>query len=648
MYLSKFQLFNYKSFRDSKSLEFKPGINIIVGPNDSGKTALLEALSLNFPNHIHKSLKTFPFPSSDVVNPYSGYQLSLSVNKESIRLIIDKLPKSFSSPIITIPDKFKINSSYYELEASQALKNFLNDKNPQKDVEIQIRARASGEVIPFDSMPDFFSCFYNNPVENLLKEKEIDLTELTESIREYRGFFNINSNSEVGVRVASLTETIQYHIFQKYRNIIYKFDAQRVNSGTSQVGTSRILKPDTSNLAEVLSILQANRTRFEKFNKYVSTVIPSIKWINVSQCDGLHVEIKVWKLDPYQDREDLAYPLSDSGAGVSQVLAILYVVITSQEPKIIIIDELQTFLHPGAAKKLIGILKEFPQHQYFITTHSAEIITAANPSTIVNLQYKDGETQASTMNARDIREQRSLLAELGVSLSDVFGADNILWVEGPTEEQCFSLILEKVAPKLLTVTKIISVNNTGELLGKKARIAHVMFDLYTRISSGNHLYPPAIGFVFDKECLSDSDIEDLKRRRPHSIEFIKRRMYENYLLHPNAITFVLNEKDENKKQPLNEKKIKEWLDTNKLNKNYFSKTPTEKELSNPQWVNENIDAAKLLSALFAHFSDARVRFSKPEDSRMLTEWLVENNPDCFAELAQFLQHILDTDKVMIS
>ena len=48
MYLSKFQLVNYKSFRDSGLLEFKPGINIIVGTNNSGKTALLEALLLKF------------------------------------------------------------------------------------------------------------------------------------------------------------------------------------------------------------------------------------------------------------------------------------------------------------------------------------------------------------------------------------------------------------------------------------------------------------------------------------------------------------------------------------------------------------------------------------------------------------------------
>jgi predicted ATPase len=45
------------------------------------------------------------------------------------------------------------------------------------------------------------------------------------------------------------------------------------------------------------------------------------------------------------------------------VLAILYVVMTSNHPQTIIIDEPQSFLHPGAVKKLIEVLKQYPQHQ---------------------------------------------------------------------------------------------------------------------------------------------------------------------------------------------------------------------------------------------------------------------------------------------
>jgi NACalpha-BTF3-like transcription factor len=364
----------------------------------------------------------------------------------------------------------------------------------------------------------------------------------------------------------------------------------------------------------------------------------------------LNIEIKVWTLDTAKEREDLAHPLSHCGTGVSQVLAILYVVITSQEPQIIIIDEPQSFLHPGAAKKLIEIFKEkeFSQHQYFIATHSAEIIAAANPSTIVKLRYEDGETQASTMNARDIREQRSLLAELGVSLSDVFGADSILWVEKPTEELCFPLILSKLAPELLTGTKIVSIKNTGDLLRKKAHFANVMFDLYERISGGNNLYPPAIGFVFDKECLSDSDIEDLKRRRPHPLKFIPRGMYENYLMHPEAIAFVLNQKIEEQKQFITSEEVQKWLESNKSNKKYFSTDPTEKDLSNPEWVDKHINSVKLLEELFKNFPEAKVEFSKTTHSVMLTEWLLENDSGYFAELVDFLQRILDEGKATVS
>ena len=445
-------------------------------------------------------------------------------------------------------------------------------------------------------------------------------------------------------------------LFHKFRSWVSQLQAQRFVRQCS-VGDNEDLNSNASNLAEVIHLLQSRiikKKLYERFNQYVSTMFPqfglvSARILEKQNRQGPNLEILIWPTKSLESgREDLVFSLSDCGTGIGQVLAILYGVVTSPQSRPIVIDEPQSYLHPGAAKKLIEILKECPQHQYFITTHSAEIIAAANPSTIVKLRYKDGETQASTMNARDIREQRSLLAELGVSLSDVFGADSILWVEGPTEEQCFPLILSELVPKLLTGTKIVSIKNTGDLLGKKAHFADVMFDLYKRISGGNNLYPPAVGFVFDKECLSESDIEDLERRKPHPIKFIKRRMYENFLLHPDAIAFVLNQEDNEQKQSLTGEEIGEWLESNKLNKNYFSKTSNEEDLSDSQWVDKNIDAAKLLDALFANFSEARVEFRKTKHSVMLTEWLLENNPDSFAELVQFLRGILDAGKATVS
>lgn len=632
MYISRLQLLNYKSFRDSGVLEFQPGINIIVGANNSGKTALLEALSLSFKDIPHRSLKT-----AGDADPSSHVQVSLVADKSAIKEVAQIISSDFQFV-------YSANKTDRNLTAETMHRLFLDWFDAPAAVETRVCLLGDCKVVEVEKS-----------LTNDLTFNVYCINKQDYYIDKIAGtkFNRCTVDSEITTR---LVEYFSRHTYRLY--------AERPNLASCFFGDRSELEPDGSNLAEVLNQLQLSGKKklFNRFLTYVSAIFPEIGLVSVRPKPNLkdftgsdtsrrsrELEILIWSQEAAEnDKEDLAFPLSECGTGTGQVLAILYAVLASPTPRTIIIDEPQSYLHPGAAKKLIQILKEFPQHQYFIATHSAEIIAAANPSTIVKLRYEDGQTQASTMNARDIREQRSLLAELGVSLSDVFGADSILWVEGPTEEQCFPLILSELVPKLLTGTKIVSIKNTGDLLGKKAHFADVMFDLYKRISGGNNLYPPAVGFVFDKECLSESDIEDLERRKPHPIKFIKRRMYENFLLHPDAIAFVLNQEDNEQKQSLTGEEIGEWLESNKLNKNYFSKTSTEEDLSDSQWVDKNIDAAKLLDALFANFSEARVEFRKTKHSVMLTEWLLENNPDSFAELVQFLRGILDAGKATVS
>jgi len=618
-------------------LEFQPGINIIVGANNSGKTALLEALSLSFKDIPHRSLKT-----AGDADPSSHVQVSLVADKSAIKEVAQIISSDFQFV-------YSANKTDRNLTAETMHRLFLDWFDAPAAVETRVCLLGDGKVVEVEKS-----------LTNDLTFNVYCINKQDYYIDKIAGtkFNRCTVDSEITTR---LVEYFSRHTYRLY--------AERPNLASCFFGDRSELEPDGSNLAEVLNQLQLSGKKklFNRFLTYVSAIFLEIGLVSVRPKPNLkdftgsdtsrrsrELEILIWSQEAAEnDKEDLAFPLSECGTGTGQVLAILYAVLASPTPRTIIIDEPQSYLHPGAAKKLIQILKEFPQHQYFIATHSAEIIAAANPSTIVKLRYEDGETQASTMNAGDIREQRSLLAELGVSLSDVFGADSILWVEGPTEEQCFPLILEKLAPKLSTGTKIVSIKNTGDLLGKKAHFADVMFDLYQRLSGGNNLYPPAVGFVFDKECLSELDIEDLRRRKPHPIKFIKRRMYENYLLHPDAIAAALNDEDAGREQPVSGEEVRERLETHKLNKNYFpkpdiqrSKDDTPKHLANAKWI-DKIDAAKVLAALFAELSEARVQFKKTSHSLMLTEWLLENNPEHFADLAQFLRDILDKGKAAL-
>ena len=236
------------------------------------------------------------------------------------------------------------------------------------------------------------------------------------------------------------------------------------------MGDNEILNNDSSNLAEVLHVLQSrNSVQFERFNDLVSRVLTNVEEVRTNPIqNGNRVEVRVWNLDPETRRSDLTVPLSESGTGVGQVLAILYVVLTSEQPRIIVIDEPQSFLHPGAVRRLIGIMKQHPRHQYILTTHAPSVITASDPDTLLLTRLEGVETKVDELDVSETQDLRRTLAEVGARLSDVFGADNILWVEGRTEEECFPMILERVAEEPLLGTQILGVRHTGDLEGEQA------------------------------------------------------------------------------------------------------------------------------------------------------------------------------------
>jgi len=57
VYISEFSISNHKSFNSPVQLTLKPGVNLIVGKNNSGKSALLEALSMSVAPVPHRSFQ---------------------------------------------------------------------------------------------------------------------------------------------------------------------------------------------------------------------------------------------------------------------------------------------------------------------------------------------------------------------------------------------------------------------------------------------------------------------------------------------------------------------------------------------------------------------------------------------------------------
>ncbi|MHC5743466.1 MAG: AAA family ATPase [Nostoc sp.] len=649
MFIKKLQVFNYKSYLDSGLMEFSPGINIIVGRNNAGKTSLLEVLTLDFENHPHRSLKTLPNKLSSLQEE-SKIQIILHIEKEELRNLIRNLsiigiPRAATENYYFFADKYEYDPNEYHSQYMSAIdesvryavrqfKDFL--ENPDfiqtslfLQPNIKMENRSLIKLLNFESYKQAFQkVFYK------IKYDDSDqiVIEETTSYSDEDGIVQepfVNYSGKI-------QESIGYKLFDKFQNRIYRFQAERLNIGICKCESKADinLKSNASNLAEVLFILQGKIPgMFAQFNKLVSDILPEIKWISVVMRDDTNVEILVWNTDNLH-RNDLSLPLSSCGSGVSQVLAILYILVSSEEHRTLIIDEPQSFLHPGAAKKLIETIKQFPQHQYFIATHSPEIIASANPSTIIKLQYQNCETTASVINPKEIESQNEILAELGVRLSDVFGADSILWVEGQTEEKCFPMILEKVARTTLMGIKILSVNSTDALLDGKR--SDLVFDIYTKLTTGATLFPPAIGFIFDRESKTETKIQELKKR---GVTFLHLPMYENYLLYPEAISVVINEEATWLETSISITQVQEYLDKIKQEKSYLLQGVKREEVSDNNWLSK-IHGANILSSLFQELCKNKLEFRKTKHSKKLTEWLVENKPDLLSELAEELGNFL--------
>jgi hypothetical protein len=245
----------------------------------------------------------------------------------------------------------------------------------------------------------------------------------------------------------------------------------------------------------------------------------------------------------------------------------------------------------------------------------------------------DGETSITEVNPNDSRELQSYLSEIGARLSDVFGADNVLWVEGQTEELCFPRILKEIAHKSLMGTAVLGIRQTGDLEGHDA---NRIFALYRRLTEGKSLLPPAIAFVLDKECMTEQQIKEMKARSQGLAVILPRRMYENYLLDPQTIGRVVNEIPNFREKPVSDNEVRTLIDAKRSDPSYFC--PGTKAIP-ANWL-VHIDGARILNETFSELSETREKFVKTRHSLAITESLLVNSPEQLREIADMLIELL--------
>ncbi|MBS9478075.1 ATP-dependent nuclease [Ancylobacter radicis] len=598
MKIKSIRIRNYKCFSDSGFVNLSGSWNIIVGRNNVGKTSFVESFRLSrTKNKPHRSIDT---PRGRVNSSGSYFDVRLDVGVDLIREFFEYSPEDFYLPYAPQPEAGGSSiepSRFWEMGAISV------------DLLFSPGALASSAWPSHGlfeaSRPGGLCAVYEN-------------SQGTKDLSDWR------------VQNTSM-DSIPFAIDYMFPSRIYVFDDKRSARGEYIYRDSSKLEPDASNLAVVLSKMSANIDLFAEFNRNLSEIIDGIRGVSVTPRND-EFQILIWGVDPSTRRDDLAVPLSECGAGVGQVLSILYVAMTLP-PGVIVIDEPNSFLNSGASKKLINVLKRYSQHQYIVSTHAPEVIAAAQPANLHLITNDGNVASVKTFGDAEVNDKRLILAEIGVSLSDVLSAERVIWVEGVTERECFDFILNTQLGGPIAGVSFLALRNTGDLTGKQAEAA---LDIYNSITRGGSIMPLSVVFSFDSEGKTADTMSEIKRRLGGKVRFLERRMTENYFLNPDAIAKVLNKYGEVDVTAEVIQSLLRECSHRRVPPNFSGEFGTGEFL-------KVVDGANLLVDIFHRASNSIHAYRKVVDGVELLKVILSDHRDSVVELIDFVDALVRTE-----
>lgn len=603
MYVKRFRFRNFSSFAQTEWVNLLPGINLIVGQNNVGKSAILRIFERIWSENFHRNSDKYRI--EDRIPQEAAFEVCVS--REELRRGILLNGRRFLWPV---------NTRYEEEKYKEGASAFLS-----QDTHVFEVMRTAGEQLVSMGQP-LHREFLGPP--NGSAQFDFVGDELV-----FRGI----QQSPIDSCLLALNTLGGIKFFT--------FQAQRYGLGRSGFGREERLLPDARNLAGILSKMQGEQgTLFTKLISHLREVFPTVRNLSVTPRSGF--EILVW---PTEDcsREEFSFPLDDCGTGVAQVIAILTVAMTFEQA-ILVIDEINTFLHPAAAKALVRILRtEYSAHQYIITTHSPDVLSSANPPTVNLVRKKDFSSVIEQVNLQKVDDLRDLANEIGVSMTDVFAAERIIWVEGPTEEICFPYIYKQRVGELPSGIVVSSIVATGDFNAKIKR-RELIFQIYNRLSNAAAPLVKSAAFHFDRETLTDSEVEELIRHAAETrVAFLPRRHFECYLLNPAAIAAFINSYLPENENTVSDQDVHDGLCRIGGDRKYKADGNWNDDPSDPQWLS-NVDAANLIKDICYELSDNRIAFSKNRHSFDILKRILESDPTSLDELTDYVKSLFEMVK----
>lgn len=397
MNLKKIKITNFKCFKETFTLDFTQGLNVLVGKNEVGKSTILEAINLAITGYYHgKSLR----------NEISQYLF----NTKSV----DEYTQNIRSGLINIePPRIDIEVFYDGDNYNPEFEGNNNSERRDKICGFKLS-------IALDEK-------YKSAYEALIREKGDSLHSLP--LEYYEARWETFARQYITPKDIQLSCSLIDSSRNTYRNF-------------SDVYVSRIIRNSVDEQDRV-AISQAYRELVSNFSNNESIASVNEKLGNIEYICGSQISIGV-ELGSSTSWESALMPLADKipftfiGKGKQCVLKTEISLRSKAHEKagIVLIEEPESHLSHSYLHKLVAhIEKASPDKQLIISTHSSYVANKLGLCNIIMLNEK----KALRLNSIDEETANYFKKLSGYDTLRYILCERAILVEGPSDD----LIIQK-------------------------------------------------------------------------------------------------------------------------------------------------------------------------------------------------------------
>ena len=376
MHIQQVQIKNFRCF-DDLTVKLNPDVNIFVGNNGSGKSAVLDAIAA-------------------AIYPYIQ-ELQFSVNDE----YTDKLKASIFQRDLSVKSSTNNSNNVVDLQTltTDSLewkvlysKGLIDDENEKLKI---IYNKDSGRIFDYQ--------FLDN-INLSLKKLNNDLQSQLFVIAYYR----VN---RLLTNIANLKKFLTYS-FDRFESLNHAFDAIANFTDLANWFFTRELQELRE--GKKRKDIDFEFSDLKQIRKAITTVIAPNARIYFSQTESTQLMVE-WETET---GEKIELSLNQLSSGYRNMLALVMDFarrLAQANPQmanpleaeaVLMIDELDLHLHPTWQQKIIPDLRKvFPNTQIIATTHSPEIVTTVERHQVKileNYQIKECLSPTRGMKSSDI------------------------------------------------------------------------------------------------------------------------------------------------------------------------------------------------------------------------------------------------------